>query len=379
LRADVAIVGAGPAGSAVALELVRLGRSVVVVTRDDPRVARTFGECLPPAAALALGRLQLPAPDPQHHLPSFGNVSSWGRADTGSNDFIFSPYGHGWHLDRARFDASLQESMEGRGVTILTGTAGQRITRNQDGGWVIPLAGSSVPVLAARWLIDCSGRGAHVASRMNARIEGADRLVAFAAMALSETDRDSDCSTLTEAAPDGWWYSARLTNSRRVVAFHTDGDLPVCQAARGHQGFLRLLEQTRHVKVRMAGYVVPKHFPVPLAAGGRWLKKAFGEGWVAVGDAAQAYDPLSSQGLTFALESGLRAAFAVSAAIDGDYRHLERYQMMLEIQRARYERLRCQFYGLERRWPESMFWLRRLPRSDRSDSRAQGVTARPQS
>src|SRR5436190_5494193 len=48
---------------------------------------------------------------------------------------------------------------------------------------------------------------------------------------------------------------------------------------------------------------------------------AFGEGWVAVGDAAQSYDPLSSQGLRYALESGIRAAFAVDAALDGDHRH----------------------------------------------------------
>ncbi len=370
MKADIAIVGAGPAGCSVALELVRLGRSVAVVTREDPRSARTFGECLPPFANLTLSRLRLPAPDPEYHLPSFGNVSAWGRADAGSNDFMFNPYGHGWHLDRARFDASLRESVERRGVAILTGTIGERIARNRDGVLAIPLTGASESELAARWLIDCSGRGAHAACRMGARIEGADRLVAFAAMAFSETDRDSDCSTLIEAVPDGWWYTARLTKGRRIVVFHTDGDLPVCQAVRRHDGFLNLLTQTRHIQARMAGYVVPKHFPAPLAAGGRWLKKAFGEGWVAVGDAAQSYDPLSSQGLASAMESGIRAAFAVNAALDGDYRHLKRYQLMLELERARYERLRRQFYGLERRWPESMFWLRRLPRSTRSDSRA---------
>jgi len=212
---------------------------------------------------------------------------------------------------------------------------------------------------------------------MGARLEGTDRLVAFAAMAVSETDHDSDCSTLTEAVPDGWWYTARLTNGRRVVAFHTDGDLRACQAARHHQGFLHLLGQTLHIKARTAGYVVPKHFPVPLVAGGRWLKQAFGEGWVAVGDAAQSYDPLSSQGLRYALESGIRAAFAVDAALDGDHRHLERYQMLLELQRTRYERLHRQFYGLERRWPASPFWRRRLTRSDWNDRRTQTADVAP--
>jgi 2-polyprenyl-6-methoxyphenol hydroxylase-like FAD-dependent oxidoreductase len=127
LKADVAIFGAGPAGCALALELVRLGRTAVMVTRDDSRAAGSFGECLPPAANPLLTRLQLPAPDVEHHLPSLGNESYWGREDAGSNDFIFNPYGNGWHLDRARFDASLRQAAQTRGIPILTGS--------QHAGW----------------------------------------------------------------------------------------------------------------------------------------------------------------------------------------------------------------------------------------------------
>jgi flavin-dependent dehydrogenase len=195
-------------------------------------------------------------------------------------------------------------------------------------------------------------------------------------MAQSQTGGDADSATLTESVPDGWWYTARLTLGRRVVAFHTDGDLPACQTARHRDGFYKLLEQTRHIKIRLSGYVIPEGFPVPLAAGGRWLTKAFGDGWVAVGDAAQCYDPLSSQGLVHALESGARAAFAVHRALDGDFRLLHRYQTILELQRLRYERLRGQYYGLEQRWPDSAYWRRRHGSSEarhRPDRRAAGA------
>src|SRR5262249_31095664 len=224
--------------------------------------------------------------------------------DARSHDFIFGPYGHGWHLDRVSFDASLRQSVEDRGISVLTGSVGDRIVRTRQNTWRIPLRraldGSAELVLTARWLIDCSGRGSHVASRLGARIAGNDRLVALAALSRSEDDRDSDCSTLIEAAPDGWWYTARLTKGRRVAVFHTDGDLPVCQIARRHEGFLRFLDQTTHIKARTRGYVVPEDGPVALAAGGRWLERAIGDGWTAVGDAAQSYDPLSSQGLVHA-------------------------------------------------------------------------------
>jgi flavin-dependent dehydrogenase len=340
LKADVAIYGAGPAGCALALELAHLGRTVVMVTRDDAESARTFGECLPPTANPVLSRLQLPPPNPEHHLPSFGNESSWGREDVRSNDFIFNPYGAGWHLDRARFDASLREAVQAMGIPILAEPHN------------------------ARWIADCTGRGSAVARKMGARLQGADRLVAFAAMARSQEVGDVDSATLTESVAGGWWYTARLTDRRRVVAFHTDGDLPACQAARHRDGFHELLEQTQHIRIRMSGYVIPEGFPVPLVAGGRWLDKAFGDGWIAVGDAAQCYDPLSSQGLVKALESAVRAAFALHAALDGDFRHLRRYQTMLELQRLRYERLRSQYYGFEQRWPDSLYWRRRHDASE---------------
>ena len=211
----------------------------------------------------------------------------------------------------------------------------------------------------ARWIADCTGRGSAVARRRGACLAGTDRLVAFAAMARVQARDDVDSSTLTESVPDGWWYTARLAEGCRVIAFHTDGDLQACQTARRRQGFLELLEQTRHIRARLADYAIPDDSPIALAAGGRWLTQAYGDGWVAVGDAAQCYDPLSSQGLCHALESGMRAAFAVHAALDGDYRHLHRYQTLLELQRVRYEGLRRKVYGLERRWPESPFWRRR--------------------
>jgi flavin-dependent dehydrogenase len=336
LKADAAIIGAGPAGCATALELVHLGRKVVVVTRQDATPSRAFGECLPPPANALLDHLQLPTPDPEHHLPCYGNESSWGHEGIGTNDFIFNPYGNGWHLDRNRFDQSLREAVQARGVALL------------------------FEPCDARWTADCTGRGSAIACRMGARLEGTDRLVAFAAAARLEAGGDADSTTLTESVSDGWWYTARLTQGRRVVAFHTDGDLAACQTARRRDGFLDLLQQTQHIRKRLSGYSIPEDFPVALPAGGRWLTQAYGEGWVAVGDAAQCYDPLSSQGLVHTLEGGIRAAFAVHAALDGDNRYLCRYQTLLELQRLRYERLRCQVYGLERRWAESVFWQRRL-------------------
>ena len=50
-----------------------------------------------------------------------------------------------------------------------------------------------------------------------------------------------------------------------------------------------------------------------------------GDDWIAVGDAAAAFDPLSSQGVAWALESGLMAAQAIDGHLRGQRQAFGRY------------------------------------------------------
>ena len=96
---DVAVLGGGPAGAAVASALIRRGYSTVVIEQSDYREARV-GETLPPAIGpllTSLGMWDQFLED--NHTPSFGIRSAWGSDDFQDNDFIFNPYGNGWHDD----------------------------------------------------------------------------------------------------------------------------------------------------------------------------------------------------------------------------------------------------------------------------------------
>ena len=86
---------------------------------------------------------------------------------------------------------------------------------------------------------------------------------------------------------------------------------------------------------------------------------------MAVGDAAAAFDPISQQGVTWALESGLEAARAIDAHLSGDLRALDRYADWVESEFASYLQIRDEYYAQERRWPESTFWRRRHARNAR--------------
>lgn len=92
----------------------------------------------------------------------------------------------------------------------------------------------------------------------------------------------------------------------------------------------------------------------------RYLEPASGAGWLAVGDAASIFDPLSSQGIVKALRSGVYAGYAIAdRLLRGDDSGLTRYRRFVQVEFESYASLRADYYRAERRWPDSAFWRRR--------------------
>jgi flavin-dependent dehydrogenase len=96
-----------------------------------------------------------------------------------------------------------------------------------------------------------------------------------------------------------------------------------------------------------------------VAANTSRLDRVSGRGWLAVGDAAMAFDPLSSQGLMQALASGIGAGQALSARLTGKVAAIGEYDIKTNDSFREYSRLRAVYYGREQRWPQSVFWQRR--------------------
>jgi flavin-dependent dehydrogenase len=129
-------------------------------------------------------------------------------------------------------------------------------------------------------------------------------------------------------------------------------------AVRGTAGWLTQARRTRHTKDRLAAHDVMGSPRLGSANSSR-LSSVVGSSWLAVGDAAVSFDPLSSQGIITALECGIDAAAAIGRHLSGDREAFGDYAVRLTDRYRRYLVERAQFYGAERRWPTSPFWRRR--------------------
>ena len=154
--------------------------------------------------------------------------------------------------------------------------------------------------------------------------------------------------TFVEAVAEGWWYTAPLPGERRVLAFHTDSDLLV----RGPipPGVAAILDG--------CGFVQTQPVAVKPANSGR-LEILTGNGWLAAGDAAVRFDPLSAQGIFNALYTGLAAGEAADRHLAGDRDALPEYGRAVEGIYAAYGLALSHWYRAETRFPGSAFWQRR--------------------
>jgi len=303
MKVDVAIAGGGPAGWSAAIALRQRGIRCAVVTRDDGGGDKP-GESLPPSAKPLLAQLGIDL-EADGHLPCLGHRSVWGSDEPVEMPFVFSPYGHGWHLDRRRFEASLA-----RGETA-----------------------ASLDELEYDFLIDAPGRSATLARERGATRMRDDTLTATVAYC----DRhDCDSFTLVEAIEDGWWYSAPLPDGRAVAMFVSDEP----------RDFDAMLRKAAHTRAR----VTPSARRMHRDASSFRLDRVTGERWLAIGDAACALDPLSSHGIGAAMWSGIRAAEAIES---GDF---DAYGDAIDAMWNAYVTMRQEMYAAEARWPASSFW-----------------------
>jgi 2-polyprenyl-6-methoxyphenol hydroxylase-like FAD-dependent oxidoreductase len=367
---DVVIAGAGPAGSATAISLAAFAPRlrVALIAAPSPE-AVPVGETLPPQIKPILQHLDVwEAFTADGHRPSYRTVSAWGGAELLSNEFLVQTQQTGWRLDRARFNAMLAAKAAQHATLVA---AKIQTATHAQAEWRLRLDDGAR--CAARFIVDATGRGAHVARAQGMRFATPDRLVGIA-MLFGDCSEDGH-GLMVETCPDGWWYTAALPQGRRVVVAMTDADLVRGAGLNARAGFVRALGATHHVSAAAANARALGD-PMLRPAGSRHITRETLLPLLCVGDAASCFDPVSGQGLFKALRSGVFASYAIADHLERrDDDGLRRYAALVRSEFAAYRATLRDYYAQERRWPERPFWARRHAGSPvRQDTRGVAAT-----
>lgn len=346
---DVAVIGGGPAGAVTALLLARAGRDVVLYEQSRHDSLR-LGETLPPSVKPLLCKLCLwERCVALQSMPSCQTADAWRAAEP---------------VDRARFDGMLVDAAEQAGAQVLRSARVGKVRRSETGLQVE----ADEPVSAAT-VVDATGQAAQVARALGANRLQFDRLMRLARVFAIGSEPPGD--TFIEAAPDGWWHVSPLPGQRRIIALFTDAREVARSRLATVDGWTDALSRTEHVGDLACG--VPCGKVRVTTSASHELDPPVGDDWIAVGDSAFAVDPLSSDGVDFAL----RSASAAADVLQGGDRSAYRRQIADEA--SAYRRLRAEIYGWEHRFADAAFWRARRMATDQpfanraATSRAVGI------
>jgi len=293
---DVLILGAGPAGSAAAIECRTRGLRVRLLEQTEfPRFAP--GETLHPGAEAILRRLGVwDELQPHLRIRPLGCVVDWDRSRDlhrygGDTDHPW----RGMHLFRSVLDAALLARAVRLGVERWQPCrASEVVARDGRPVAVVTTHGT----VTARWIIDATGRHGWLARRLHLPVERhSPRLVAAYGYARTSQRLGDFCEMRADDC--GWTWTAQVAPTVTAwVRLTPAADRPDRSWAPGEVARGRPLMATRYANVTW-----------------RSVGRPAAPGYFIVGDAAARLDPSRSSGILNALTGGMAAGACIAAAM----------------------------------------------------------------
>jgi 2-polyprenyl-6-methoxyphenol hydroxylase-like FAD-dependent oxidoreductase len=309
---DIAIIGAGPAGAAAAIELRRFGLDVLLIEQHRFPRDKVCGECLSSVGIDVLEELGVAAIVAKMSPVELTRVLV--HAGDGSNFQLKLPRAM-WGISRHGLDqvlfASACETRESRGEKNITLMQPARVESIAPGNppsiRVRDLASNACSVIPAKYVIVADGKGALLPNRPKATSD----LGVKTHFANVDGPRDA----IDLFGVDGHYGGlAPIEGDRWNAAF----SIPAAMVAKFRGDLDRLFEQVLQqnpiLKMRLAHATRIGPWltsPLPRFA----VAKSWPTGVIPIGNAAAALEPIGGEGMGLAMRSAVLAARHIGLAL----------------------------------------------------------------
>jgi flavin-dependent dehydrogenase len=356
-KADVVVIGGGPAGSTVSTLLVQHGCKVQLFERERfPRFH--IGESLIPETYWVFKRLKMldkmkASPFVKKYSVQFVNAQGKESAPFYFHDNKPHECSQTWQVIRSEFDTMMLDNAREQGVEVHQPARVLEVLfeGSRAVGVRVQAEDGSVREVQAKVVVDASGQSAMLQNRFKLRVwdpvldKGA--IWTYWQGAYRDTGRDEGATVVIQTTnKKGWWWYIPQHDNTVSVGVVAPFDYLFKGRGSHEQTYNEEVAVCPAVQKRLAGaeratgYFATKDYSYR-------SKQVAGDGWVLIGDAFGFLDPLYSSGVLLALKSGELAADAIADGLakgDVSAAQLGRWGEMFNKGVDRMRRLVCEYY-----------------------------------
>lgn len=364
ITTDVIIVGGGPAGASAAISLLLYSDLKVCVIEKSDLDTVKVGEHVSKSILDLTDYLKFDRQTitEKFAIPAYSSTSYWGSEFPSRNDSILTYESESFQLDRNLFDLNLLKKVADLGGTVLPRTSCESFKQMPNSEWIIEakhIKRGNINI-EAKYLIDATGRKSNVCRHLGIKSKKIDKLIGVGTFLDAGNLKNNEHHQIIESSECGWWYTSLLPNNTLSVTLFTDADIVSQMKLNETSRWNEALSKTKHISYKLSGMTSNSGKLFVRDASSKINNCSDQSNFIAIGDAAISFDPISSMGIGFAMTSGCHAARLVTEQLMcNDCGSTLQFQDDLESHFNYYLKTRKKYYQQEQRWSKASFWARR--------------------
>lgn len=309
INTEVIIVGSGIAGLILSNLLKEKKVNHVVLDRVEKRKSLEIPETLPPSALVLLESLNLLELFKKSSSKTFGYHSIWNSEVLTTNNFFnHNPFKYGLKLNKKEILKDLKRVVTNHLIQFNNLI---EINRPDENVTVKVESKNCEQTINSRIIVDATGRNRAVLKQFGITSEQFDNQIALSCHLPYYKHPKLMHEVYVETFEYGWGIVSSLNEHTNGMTLYTQKGNPLLPQLKKYQNWKKLLSNTKLLKDFLSEDTNRKI--IGGEANSSRASQIADTNWLAIGDAAIAFDPLSSHGVSNAIYCANAASNAIES------------------------------------------------------------------
>ncbi len=310
MKTDVLIIGKGISGILLSVLLKQKGVNSILLDRGHKNTS-PLSETIPPSTLTLLNQLGLLTVFEETSSKTYGYQSKWNSAKILDQGFFnYNPYKYGLKLNKQLLLKQLEKTASNNSITY---DLIKKIDKKKEATFVTIENKTKTYEIESKIIIDATGRKRALLKQLGIPSVDYDETFAFICY-IPKNGMHLKYGFFTETFNNGWGTVSDLNETTRIITLYISKSNTNFNLFKVYRNWNKILSNTQILKNCLPNEGIFK--VIGKKANSSKPLHIVGDNWLAIGDAAMAFDPISSHGISNTIFCCNKASLVIKKYIE---------------------------------------------------------------